>query len=415
MRDILFLAHRIPYPPDKGDKIRAWNILRHLASRHRVHLAAFIDEPEDIRGVECLERICASVFWRPLSPRLARLRSLTSLLNGAALTQGYFGDAWFSAGIDEIVARHRPSLVYAFSSAMAPYVAHHQGMRVIIDMVDVDSEKWRQYAATSRGLARVVYAREGRTLLALERQAAEAADAIVFVSRAEADLFTRLAPQAGARVHAVSNGVDSDRFCPSPDLPNPLGDRPAVVFTGMMDYRPNIEAMTWFVEQVMPQFRTSPTPPRLWIVGANPSRAVRALAGADVRVTGRVPDVRPYLAHAKVVVAPLQIARGIQNKVLEAMAMAAGVVVTPQVREGLDRCRDDELLTAATPAAFADAVGRVLDGSAGRIGARARARVVGDYAWRASLAALDRLIDGEVGELAVPIGTPVSAPLHASA
>jgi sugar transferase (PEP-CTERM/EpsH1 system associated) len=412
MRDILFLTHRIPYPPDKGDKIRAWNVLRHLASRHRVHLGTFIDEPEDVQYVARLEEVCASVFWRPLSPRLARLRSLRCLLTGAPLTQGYFGDARFQAETDRVVALHKPSLFYIYSSAMAPYVAHHRDARVIVDMVDVDSEKWRQYGETSHGPGRLIYAREGRTLLALERQAAKAADAVVFVSRAEAALFTRLAPESASQIHYVSNGVDSDHFSPSANFPNPLGDRPAIVFTGAMNYRPNVEAMSWFVGQVMPRLRAHSRAPCLWIVGSNPCRAVLALAGPDVRVTGRVADVRPYLGHAAAVVAPLQIARGIQNKVLEAMAMGAVVVVTPQVREGLDRCSDEELLTAATPVAFADAVSRILDGDAGPIGARARVRVVRDYHWRASLTALDRLVDAEPNQPAAPDYAPASAALR---
>jgi len=414
MRDILFLTHRIPYPPDKGDKIRAWNILQHLASQHRVHLGTFIDEPEDVRWLERLEKVCASVFWRPLSPRLARLRSLRCLLSGKPLTQGYFGDPRFRAETDRVVARYKPSLVYVFSSAMAPYVADHRGARVIIDMVDVDSEKWRQYAETSHGLARFIYSREGRALLALERRAAADADAVAFVSRAEAALFARLAPEAASRIHSINNGVDSEHFSPSATFPDPLGERPAIVFTGVMNYRPNVEAMTWFVEQVMPRLRTHPKAPCLWIVGSNPCPAVLALAGPDVRVTGRVPDVRPYLGHAAAVVAPLRIARGVQNKVLEAMAMGAAVVVTPQAHEGLDRCRDDELLTAATGADFADAVARILDGAAGPIGARARARVVRDYGWPASLAALDRLVDAEPNATAAR-GTPAVAPLQVPA
>ena len=413
MGDILFLAHRIPYPPDKGDKIRSWNVLQHLASRHRVHLGVFVDDPDDVGGIARLEEICASVFWRPLSPRLARLRSLTSLVRGASLTQGYFGDARFRAGVDRIIARHKPSLFYVFSSAMAPYIAHHHGARVIIDMVDVDSEKWRQYAETSSGLTRLVYAREGRLLLALERQAAAAADAVLFVSRAEAELFRRLAPEAASRTGYVDNGVDIEHFSPSLTFPDPFGERPAIVFTGAMDYRPNVEAMTWFVGQVLPRLRTHPTAPCLWIVGSKPSRAVRALAGPDVRVTGWVPDVRPYLSHARVVVAPLQIARGIQNKVLEAMAMGAAVVVTPQAREGLDRCRDDELLTAATPAAFADAVSCILGGEAGQVGARARACVIRDYGWPKSFAALDRLVDEPV-EPVVPSRRPAVTTLDLS-
>jgi sugar transferase (PEP-CTERM/EpsH1 system associated) len=406
MCDILFLAHRIPYPPDKGDKIRAWNVLQHLASRHRVHLAAFIDAPEDVRGVERLQGICASVVWRPLSPRRAKLRSLTGLLSGAPLTQGYFGDRRLRAAVDRTVAQHKPSLFYVFSSAMAPYVAHHRGAPVIIDMVDVDSEKWRQYAETSSGLARAMYQRESRTLLALERRAAAVAEAVLFVSSAEAELFTRLAPEAAARTHSVSNGVDVEHFSPSLGFQNPLGGRPAIVFTGAMDYRPNVEAMVWFVEQVMPRLRARPGAPCLWIVGSNPSRAVLALADPDVRVTGRVADVRPYLKHAQVVVAPLQIGRGIQNKVLEAMAMGAAVVATPQAREGLDRCRDDEILTAATAADFAAMVSSILDGDPGQTGARARARVVRDYGWQASLRTLDRLVD-------VASNTPAAPPIPA--
>jgi sugar transferase (PEP-CTERM/EpsH1 system associated) len=392
MKDLLFLAHRIPYPPDKGDKIRAWNVLKHLAGRYRVHLATFIDAPEDIAWIPHLQRICASVVWRNLSPRRARLRSLAGLLNRAPLTQFYFGDRQLHQAVEQLAAAHEPALVYVFSSAMAPYVPDRPGARVILDMVDVDSEKWRQYAGTRGGPSRVIYRREGRMLLALERRAAARADAVVLVSRAEAELFAALVPEAAAHTHSVGNGVDVAYFDPARMFPNPLGARPAIVFTGMMDYRPNVEAMVWFVQQVMPQLRAPAAAPCLWIVGANPSRAVRALAGSDVRVTGRVPDVRPYLKHARVAVAPLQIGRGVQNKVLEAMAMGLPVVVTPQAREGLDAC-DDELLTAATPADFSTAIADVLGGVVGPIGARARARVVRDYDWTASLRGLDRLIE----------------------
>src|SRR4051812_43542436 len=414
MKDILFLAHRIPYPPDKGDKIRAWNVLRHLAERYRVHLATFIDAPEDVAGGGHLERICASGVWRELSPRRARLRSLAGLLHGAPLTQFYFGDRRLHGAVAQLVDAHEPALVYVFSSAMAPYVPDRRGARVIFDMVDVDSEKWRQYAETSSGPARMIYRREGRTLLALERQAAASADAVLLVSRAEAELFASLAPEAAARTHAVGMGVDLAAFDPSHPFANPLDDRPAIVFTGVMNYRPNVEAMVWFVQHVMPLLRARAAAPCLWIVGMNPSRAVLALASPDVRVTGRVPDVRPYLKHARVAVAPLQIGRGVQTKVLEAMAMGVPVVATPQAREGLDACTDDEILTAASPADFAAAIGRVLDGGGGSIGMRARARVVSDFGWEASLARLDRLIEN-IGAAPTPAGRSTSPALSLSA
>jgi sugar transferase (PEP-CTERM/EpsH1 system associated) len=395
MKDLLFLSHRIPYPPDKGDKIRAWNILQHLAGSYRIHLGTFVDAREDVQHLGVLEGLCASVFWRPLSPGLAKLRSLRSLLSGAPLTAGYFGDERFRAGINDIIIRHKPNVVYAFSSAMTPYVTECDNARVIIDMVDVDSEKWRQYAAASSGLGKWVYSREGRLLLKLEREAARVADAVLFVSRAEAELFTSLAPETTTRTHFVTNGVDAEHFCPSLEFPTPFGDRPAIVFTGMMNYRPNVDAMEWFVEHVMPRLRTQPGAPELWIVGAKPTRAVRALARPDVHVTGRVPDVRPYLRHAMAVVAPLRIGRGIQNKVLEAMAMGAAVVATPEAREGLERSQDNELLTADSADRFAEALIRIFNGELPGIGARARARVVHDYLWETTLTPLDALVDAD--------------------
>jgi sugar transferase (PEP-CTERM/EpsH1 system associated) len=392
MSDVLFLSHRIPYPPDKGDKIRAWNILQHLANQYRVHLATFVDAAEDVRGVACLESVCQNVFWQKLDPRLATIRSLGGLLTGASLTKGYFGDARFRAGVREIIRQHKPRIIYVFSSAMLPYVVEENGSRIVLDLVDVDSEKWRQYAATSSGLSRWVYAREGRTLLELEREGARVAEAVLLVSGPEAELFKGLVPESSTRVYAVHNGVDTEYFNDWLDFTNPFGTRPAIVFTGFMDYRPNIDAMIWFVREVMPRLRSRSNPPSLWIVGANPAKAVRVLAGDDVCVTGRVPDVRPYLRHASAVVAPLRIGRGIQNKVLEAMAMGAPSVVTPQARGGLDKCQADELLTADNPADFANAVAQILDGNFPKLGARGRKRVANDYRWSDSLAMLDQIL-----------------------
>lgn len=393
MRDLLFLSHRMPYPPDKGDKIRSWNILNHLASQYRVHLATFVDDPDDWRHVPYLKTRCASVFCRQLSPRLAKLRSLRGLIGGASLTEGYFGDAHFAAAVNDIVARHRPAVVYVFSSAMAPYADSCGGARVILDLVDVDSEKWRQYAEAHRGLGRLVYAREARSLSALEIRAAAKADRVILISTAEARLFTDLAPELADKVHAIGNGVDTDYFDPSTRLANPFGEQTGVVFTGVMSYRPNVEAVSWFTAKVMPLLRGQPWSPHLWIVGTSPSRAVRSLAASDVHVTGRVPDVRPYLRHAGAAIAPLRIARGVQNKALEAMAMAIPLVVTAQVRDTLDHCRDDELITASTPEEFAAALGHLLRDGSAPMGMLARKRIVADYRWSSNLAKLDRLID----------------------
>ena len=395
MEDLLFLAHRIPYPPDKGEKIRAWHFLRHLAGRYRVHLACFVDEPGDAQFVSTLEEICASVCWRPLRPIRAKLRAVLRAVGGAPLTRGYFTDLRLRQGVDEIVARRRPERFFVFSSAMTPYIERHRAARCVIDMVDVDSEKWRHYAEETSGLARIVYAREARTLLDLERRMARLGDSVLFVSRAEAELFRCLAPEVTPRVHHIDNGVDTDYFDPALGFSNPFGGTPAIVFIGAMNYRPNVGAVEWFAREVMPMLRSFVERPSFWIVGSNPTDAVRRLAADDVRVTGRVEDVRPYLAHAAAVVAPLRIARGVQNKVLEAMAMAAPVVVTPQAREGLDACRDDEIVEAKDAAAFTEAIRRIFAGEGVAIGRRARRRAQLDFNWARSFEALDAQLDPE--------------------
>lgn len=394
LEDLLFLSHRIPYPPDKGEKIRAWHFLCHLAQRYRVHLAFLVDDRADEKHVAVLEKLCASVCWQRLVPIRAKMRSLAGLLTGAPLTRGYFYDQGLRRKIERIVSRHRPSRYFLFCSSMTPYLEGLPPARTVVDMVDVDSEKWRHYGEAASGLARLVYRREAKTLLALERCAAASAASVLFVSRAEADLFRRLAPEVGDRISHINNGVDTDYFDPGLPFANPFSGERAVVFVGAMNYRPNIDAVVWFASEVMPILRGSANRLSFWIVGGHPTPTVRSLSTVDVRVTGRVEDVRPYLAHAAAVVAPLRIARGIQNKVLEGMAMAAPVILTPQAREGIEAC-DSELIEAEGAEAFAAAVGHVLAGGAEEIGRRARTRALNDFGWAASLAALDAQLEPE--------------------
>jgi sugar transferase (PEP-CTERM/EpsH1 system associated) len=222
-------------------------------------------------------------------------------------------------------------------------------------------------------------------------------DASLFVSPAETQLFASLAPEAADRLHAVNNGVDTDYFSPERPYENPFpaGTR-ALVFTGAMDYWPNIDAVTGFAATLMPRIRSSFPDASFWIVGSNPSVAVRELASQPgINVTGRVPDVRPYLAHAAAVVAPLRIARGIQNKVLEAMAMARAVIATPQAAEGIEAQPGRDLLVPPTPEAFIEAVAQALRGDAqAAMGAQARSYVLATYHWQKSLYKLDLILDG---------------------
>ncbi len=392
---LLFLVHRMPYPPNKGDKIRSYHLLRHLATRYKVHLGTFIDDPSDWQHVETVEKLCASSHFAPLNPRTARLRSLPALASGRALTVDYYRNAGMADWVANVMKNHPVQRVLVFSSAMAQYATALTQATRVIDFVDIDSDKWRQYGEKKRWPMSWLYRREGRRLLAYERQMAKDFDASLFVSQAESDLFRQLAPESAARIGHFNNGVDIDYFSPHRTYDNPYpSDEMPIVFTGAMDYWPNINAVQWFAGEVMPAVLAQHPAARFYIVGSRPSAQVQLLSKLPgVHVTGSVPDVRPYLAHAKVSVAPLRIARGIQNKVLEAMSMAMPVVVSPQALEGIDAHPGSELLLADQANQFADAVCRLLAVTDASLGTAARLKVESRYGWTANLARVDQLLD----------------------
>lgn len=398
MADILFLAHRIPYPPNKGDKIRSWNLLAHLAKRHRVYLGCFVDDPADFAHLPFLQDVCAEVFALPLDPRLARIHSLKGLLKGEALSVDYYRDARLDRWVAELLPRTSIAATIVFSSPMGQYVVERlSGLRpVIMDFVDVDSDKWRQYATSKPWPLSWIYDRESRTLLDYERRIALAADVSFFVSPKEAELFRALVPEAAAKVDHLNNGVDYGYFSPEHGFTSPFqAGEQALVFTGAMDYWANEDAVDWFARAILPAVRAAAPAARFVIVGGKPSAKVRALAALEgVTVTGGVPDVRPYLAHAAAVVCPLRIARGIQNKVLEGMAMARRVIATPDAFEGVDATPGAHLIVADGAQAFAEAVIAVLKNSNGvaAMGRQARARVIERYSWAANLDRLDRFL-----------------------
>jgi sugar transferase (PEP-CTERM/EpsH1 system associated) len=394
MGDLLYLAHRMPFPPDKGEKIRAYHALVSLARHYRIHLGCFVDDPEDEKHLPVLQDICASVRMIPLDRRMGLARGLYGIARGASLSEHYFRDPRLSRWVDETVRRARPKSIFVYSSTIAPYAMPYAPThRVILDMVDVDSQKWSAYSVKAGWPMKMLYARESRAVLALERRAAMAFERSLFVSRAEAQAFVRLAPETAGRVGYYENGVDLRHFDPAGSFANPFApSSQAIVFTGTMNYRPNVEAVDWFARLVLPPIRAARAAAEFWIVGAHPSLSVARLAALPgVHVTGRVTDVRPYLAHAACVVAPLHIARGVQNKVLEAMAMAKPVVATPSAREGLSALDGEDLLIAGTPALFADAVISVLMGGGRELGLRARGRVETDYDWSRNLRVLEGL------------------------
>ena len=389
---LLFLAHRIPFPPNKGDKIRSFHLLRHLGTRFEIHLGAFVDDPDDWQYRDALKPYCASIKLLPLHPRRAKLASLTGLLTGEALTLPYYRSGELRRWADGLAASGRVTHGLAFSSAMAQFMPAGLARRVL-DMVDVDSDKWTQYAPTQNWPLSWVYAREGRKLAAWEAQVAQDFDATLLVSKDEAALLQQRAPQACHRISAFENGVDAGYFSPARDYPNPYApDVQGVVFTGAMDYWPNIDAVTWFAERIFPAVREAVPGAQFTIVGSRPTEAVFALARQPgVVVTGSVPDVRPWLAHAACAVAPLRIARGVQNKVLEAMAMARPVVASAQAAEGLRARAGHDFILAQGETEFAHAVVAQLRTAASA--AQARDCILEHYDWTRNLSAIDPLFD----------------------
>ena len=419
MSDVLYLVHRLPYPPNKGDKVRSYHLLKHLAAKHRVFLGTFIDDPDDAQHIDTLRSMCAGLHVEPLHPRFARVRSLSGLLTGEALTLPYYRTAALAAWVERTIAEHHPDAAVIFSSAMAQYVPAGSDLPTLIDLVDVDSAKWTQYADQHRWPLSWLYRREGQTLLQFERAVVQRAVHSFLVTDAEVELFLKLAPECAGRVDAVGNGVDAEYFSPHHIQPSPFAaDEISVVFTGAMDYWPNVDAVTWFASDILPSLCVSVPSLRFYIVGMRPTPTVQALASERVIVTGTVTDVRPYLAHARAVVAPLRVARGIQNKVLEAMAMGRPVIASSSCAGGIDATPGEEFETATDAATFVTQISALLQNPdrAEAIGRAARRLVQQRYSWDARLAWIDRYLesaDPEKGRALgrIEAGTTLAEPL----
>jgi len=397
MAEILFLAHRIPYPPDRGDKIRSFHILKHLAALAPVHLAAFADDEADLAHLRMLEPLTVS---RHVEVRhVSHLRAgIAALASQQPVSLPLFKSATMHAHVEQVLARPEVTTIFAFSGQMAQYVPERLGRRrFVMDFVDMDSAKFVAYAKKASGPMRWIMEREGSRLFAFEKLTAQRAHRSLFVSEAEAALFRRQSGIQQRWVDVLENGIDLDHYDPAVDHgPVELaGQGPLIVFTGQMDYRPNAEAVSLFARETMPLIRARVRDARFAIVGRNPDADVKALDTLPgVYVTGEVPEIRCWLAAADVVVAPLRLARGIQNKVLEAMAMACPVVASPAAAEGIDATPGTELVIADGSAAEAEAVVTLLGDRtlAHDIGTAARARMAARYGWDARLAPLGALV-----------------------
>lgn len=395
--DILFLAHRKPFPPDRGDSIRSWNIIKALSRLAPVHVVAFGQSDSNFEAA--MNDVCASFHLIP-NQRSKMAAMAAGLLSGRPASVEMFRSDAIRDAIQRVCSDRQIAVVYAFSGQMGQYAdAVPPDARFVMDFTDVDSEKFASYGRTLGGVSGLANRFEAGRLLAFERSVARRADINLFVSQAEEGLFRKLAGADSGVCGTLENGVDLGRFSPGIAGDDPVGsDAPTIVFTGQMDYPPNVDAVTYFAQEVLPLVRDRQADARFAIVGRAPTEEVAALAShPGVEVTGEVPDTRPWLSTAKVVVAPLRIARGIQNKVLEAMASGKAVVASPEAAEGIDACHGKEFIIASSAAAQADAVISLLHDpiKRARMEQAARAVMEARYSWDAKMAVLPEFLGFE--------------------
>jgi len=388
---VLFLTHRLPYAPNRGDRLRAYHILQWLRDRSTVELVSLVHDDEEASHVHAVAAFVNRVT--PLRVQSVRnhLRAVATLASDRPLTHTLLDAPGIDSALNEVVNNRRPDVVFAFGSgmgrlALAPPLS---GLPLILDLVDVDSRKWQDLSASSRWPLSWVYSREARTLGAFEARAAAAAVATLVVNEREAEIARRLAPSANVQV--IANGVELDRL-------RPVGapsDQARVVFCGVMNYAPNDQGMRWFISEVWPIVKQHRADATLAVVGADPHRSFEALCARDhsIEVTGRVPDVRPWLWESAVGIAPLQVARGVQNKALEAIAAGLPIVITPAVADGLPVEAARATLVAQSPGDFAQQVLALLSITAEARRERASLARLNKLQWANTLSPMGKLFD----------------------
>jgi sugar transferase (PEP-CTERM/EpsH1 system associated) len=401
MSEILFLAHRVPFPPDRGDKIRSHHILKRLAELGPVHVAAFGESDDDLAQDDALAAVAASHCLVLRDKPLWRA-GLEALRNREPVSIAAWRDEQLAQWVEHTLATRPISAIYVFSGQMGQYVPKSFDGRVVLDLVDVDSAKFEAYARDKRWPVSRVYAREGALLAKAECRMARGADYTLLVSEEEAELF-RSRCSLGLDVRALSNGIDAAFFDPAKAEPHPelaAAPGPHIVFTGQMEDTPNIAAAKRVAERLLPAFRQVHPDAQFHIVGRAPPLALTKLDGKDgVRVWGAVPDVRPFLAGATIVLVPLDIARGVQNKILEAMAMARPVLATSGAATGIGAEHERQLLIADRDRALiAEALTLLSHPERGVVlGLTAREFVLDHKSWQAMLAELPHLVAGDEG------------------
>jgi len=399
--NILYLAHRIPYPPNKGDKIRSFNEVKYLSQHHHIDLVCLADEPDDLQYQANLEEYCQHVDVIPLNKTLAKVKGLWSLAGGKSISVGYFYQKDMQQAIDQHLKKTHYDAILCFSSTMAEYVfkssVKNIPARLVMDFCDVDSDKWLQYAAEARFPMTQLYRLEQSRLAAYECKIQREFDRTILISEAEAHLFRQVSPDHLEKLTIIPNGVDHEYFTPNNPQPahSPQPTAFSLVFTGAMDYHANVDGVLWFYRQIWPRLQQKYHNLAFYIVGSNPAPGLKALEQEEgITVTGFVDDIRYYYAMADICVVPLRMARGVQNKVLEAMSMGKAVVTTGKANAGIQAEAGQHLQIADSEQDFVAAVDALLQNRQQRedLGLSARDFVVNKYDWDKNLQLLEALL-----------------------
>ena len=395
--NLLILSHRVPFPPNKGEKIRTYHQIEYLkAIGHQVQVICPLEGANDQLYCEQLsEKLDVTCTGIKIGNR--KLKMLAGLIKGKALSVANFYDSSLQQKIDEYLARETVDTIICTASSMAEYIFNSSSVNtqtnLVMDFMDLDSDKWRQYAQRSAFPKSWVYQREQKLLAAYELKIAAKFNSCLFISDAEVELFCKNLAD-NSQVHAIANGIDTSLF--KVNLERDYSSAPRLLFTGVMDYLPNVDAVVWFVESVWPQVIEKYPEAQFYIAGMNPNEKVKALDKKQgIVVTGFVEDIMPYYDLATLFIAPFRIARGVQNKVLQAMACGLPVVTTNSGGEGIDYTDSGNLIIANTEDEIFEKIQYCIENPAQsrEIGLNAAELIQQGYSWTGKLKMLGKLIE----------------------
>ena len=389
--NILFICHKFPYPPNKGEKIRAYNIIKYLGKRHKIFLYTLYSEERELAGRRGLEQYCSFVGAYRINKFLSNLRSALYLFSSYPLTFGFFYSSRMKKEIKECISRNSIDIVFASSSSTAQYVFGIKSKKKIMDFIDVDSLKWENYAKAAKFPLKFLYSTEAKRLKAWEDRINRDFDVSIVCTEKERDNLEAISAGGKDKIRVLENAVDPGYF----SYREGLFDRKAVIFTGQMDYRPNVDAVIYFYFAILPLIRKGYPDLPFYVVGRNPDPSLKKLC-RDSYITGEVEDIRVYMDKASIFVAPFRIAHGVQNKVLEAMAFGLPVVGVRSVLQGLHAQPGKDILIADSPQDFAEKVMELLaDRERYDSTARNARKYIEEYHnWERNLKALDLVICG---------------------